>query len=77
MEKFVKRKKSPNNKLANNNNDKFYAEKSESYISFRHTDHQIPVIRPELMLIDKKKRTCYTGDFGIPVNHREQSKKKK
>ena len=35
-----------------------------------HTDHLISAIRPDLIIINKKKRTCKTVDFAIPANHR-------
>ena len=36
------------------------------------TDHLIPVRRPDLIIINKKKkkRTCKTVDFAVPTDHR-------
>ena len=33
------------------------------------TDHLIPARKPDLMLINKKKRTCHQVDFAIPAKH--------
>ena len=38
-----------------------------------HTDHLIPARRPELIIINKKKknkRTCKIVDFAVPADHR-------
>ena len=32
-------------------------------------DHQIPPRRPDLILINKKKRICKTDDFAVPADH--------
>ena len=40
----------------------------------RQIDHQIPNRRPNLVLINKEKRTCYLADFTIPANHRMEMK---
>ena len=34
------------------------------------TDHLIPARRPDLIIINKKKRICKIVDFAVPVNHR-------
>ena len=34
------------------------------------TDHLIPARRPDLIIINKKKRTCKIVDFAVPVDHR-------
>ena len=34
------------------------------------TDHQISAWRPDLTVIDKKKRTCKIEDFAVPADHR-------
>ena len=34
------------------------------------TDHLIPAIRPDLIIINKKKRTCKIVDFAVPADHR-------
>ena len=39
------------------------------------TDHLIPVRRPELIIINKKKRTCKIVDFAVPADHRIKLKK--
>ena len=33
------------------------------------TDHLIPARRPDLVLINKKERTCQLVDFAVPANH--------
>ena len=35
-----------------------------------HTDHQISTRRPDLIIINKKKRTCKIVDFAVPADHR-------
>ena len=35
-----------------------------------HTDHQISTRRPDLLIINKKKRTCQIVDFAVPVDLR-------
>ena len=35
-----------------------------------HTDHLISARRPDLIIINKKKRTCKIGDFAVPADHR-------
>ena len=34
------------------------------------TDHLISAIRPDLIIINKKKRTCKIVDFAVPADHR-------
>ena len=34
------------------------------------TDHLISARRPDLIIINKKKRTCKIVDFAVPANHR-------
>ena len=34
------------------------------------TDHLIPARRPDLIIINKKKRTCKIVDFTVPADHR-------
>ena len=34
------------------------------------TDHLIPARRPNLIIINKKKRTCKIVDFAVPADHR-------
>ena len=44
-----------------------------------HTDHLISTRRPDLIIINKKKRTRKTVDFAVPADHRiklEECKKK-
>ena len=37
----------------------------------KQTDHLISARRPELIVINKKKkRTCKTVDFAVPADHR-------
>ena len=36
----------------------------------RHTDHLISARRPDLIIINKKKRTCKIVDFAVPADHR-------
>ena len=38
------------------------------------TDHLIPARRPDLVLINKKKRTCHIVDFAVPADHRVKLK---
>ena len=35
-----------------------------------HTDHLISARRPDLIIINKKKRTCKIVDIAVPVYHR-------
>ncbi len=35
-----------------------------------HTDHLVSARRPDLIIINKKKRTCKIVDFAVPVDHR-------
>ena len=35
-----------------------------------HTDHLIPARRPDLIIINKKKRICKIVDFAVPADHR-------
>ena len=35
-----------------------------------HTDHQISARRPDLIIINKKKRACKIVDFAVPADHR-------
>ena len=34
------------------------------------TDHLIPARRPDLIIINRKKRTCKIVDFAVPADHR-------
>ena len=34
------------------------------------TDHLIPARRPDLIIINKRKRICKIADFAVPVDHR-------
>ena len=38
------------------------------------TDHLIPARRPDLIIINKKKRTCKIVDFAVPADHRVKLK---
>ena len=38
------------------------------------TDHLIPARRPELIIINKKKRTCKIVDFAVPADNRIKQK---
>ena len=38
------------------------------------TDHLITARRPDLVLINKKKRTCHIVDFAVPADHRVKLK---
>ena len=43
------------------------------------TDHLIPVRRPDLIIINKRKRICKIVDFDVPADHRinlKESEKK-
>ena len=35
-----------------------------------HTDHLSSTRRPDLIIINKKKRTCKIVDFAVPADHR-------
>ena len=35
-----------------------------------HTDHLISAIRPDLIIINKRKRTCKIVEFAVPADHR-------
>ena len=35
-----------------------------------HTDHLISARRPDIIIINKKKRTCKIVDFAVPADHR-------
>ena len=35
-----------------------------------HTDHLISARRPDLIIINKKKRTCKIVEFAVPTDHR-------
>ena len=35
-----------------------------------HTDHLISARSPDLIIINKKKRTCKSVDFAVPADHR-------
>ena len=35
-----------------------------------HTNHLISAKRPDLIIINKKKRTCKIVDFAVPADHR-------
>ena len=35
-----------------------------------HTDHLISARKPDLIIINKKKRTCKIVDFSVPAGHR-------
>ena len=39
-----------------------------------HTDHLISARRPDLIIINKKKRTCKIVDFAVPADHRIKMK---
>ena len=41
------------------------------------TDHLMLVRRPDLVIINKKKRTCCIVDFAVPVDHRVKIKESK
>ena len=41
-----------------------------------HTDHLISTRRPDLILINKQKRTCKIVDFAVPVDLRIKLKKR-
>ena len=34
------------------------------------TDHLIPARKPDLIIINKKKKICKIVDFAVPANHR-------
>ena len=40
------------------------------------TDHLIPARRPDLIIINKKKRTCKIVDFAVPGGPQNKSEEK-
>ena len=38
------------------------------------TDHQISAWRPDLVIINKKKRTCWIVDAAVPADHSVEMK---
>ena len=40
-------------------------------------DHQIPTRKSDLMLINKKKKTCHLVDFAVSADHNMKIKKRK
>ena len=67
--------------------DKWYEHEPESILenedykilldfSF-HTDHVIEAPRPDLVVVDKKDRSCKIIDFGVPRDSRIDDKEKK
>ena len=40
----------------------------------KQTDHLIPVRRPDLIIINKKKRNCIIVDFAVPADHKIKQK---
>ena len=41
------------------------------------TDHLIPARRPDLVILNKKKKTCRIIDFAVPADLSENQKKQK
>ena len=39
-----------------------------------HTDHLISARKPDLIIINNKKRTCKIADFAVPADHRIKQK---
>ena len=39
------------------------------------TDHQISARRPDLIVIDKKKRTCKIVDFAVPADKQNKTER--
>ena len=54
-------------KIKNNNN---YNNDSNMGLWHTHTGHLISARRPDLIIINKKKRTCKIVDFAVPADHR-------
>lgn len=40
------------------------------------TDHHIEAKRPDLIIVDKKKKTCQIADFAVPADRRVEIKEK-
>ena len=40
------------------------------------TDHHIEARRPDLIIVDKEKKTCQIVDFAIPGDHRVEMKER-
>ena len=67
--------------------NKWYIHKPESILEnempkilsdFRiRTYHLIPARMPDLVLTNKKKRTCHEADFAVPANEKENKRKQK
>ena len=67
-------------KLKFNHTNKSYMQNSTSVVDTEthkllwdyiiHTDHLMSARRPDLMIINKKERTCRTVDFAVPADHR-------
>ena len=63
---------------------KWYMHKPESVLENKthkilwdfeiQTDHLITARRPDLVLINKEKRTCHIVDFAVPADHRVKLK---
>ena len=43
----------------------------------RQTEHLISATRPDLVIVNKKKRICQIVDFAVAADHSKKSKKKK
>ena len=66
--------------------DKWYEHEAESVLENEdykilwdfsiQTDHVIEVRRPDLVLVDKKERSCKIIDFAVPRDSRIEEKKK-
>ena len=71
-------------KKLNFNHTKWYTHKPESVLENEthkilwdfeiQTDHLITARRPDLVLINKKERTCHSVDFAVPADHRVKLK---
>ncbi len=58
----------------NNNTNIWYILENNTHKLLRdfniQTDHLIPARRPDLIIINKKKRICKIVDFAVPADHR-------
>ena len=69
-----------------NHADKWYEHKPESVLENEksqllwdfevQTDHHIEARRPDLIIVDKEKKTCQIVDFAIPGDHRVEIKER-
>ena len=57
-----------------NVNEKSSLKIKHEFFCVIQTVHTIQARRPDLVLINKKKRTCHPGDFVVPADQRTKVK---